>query len=588
MMKSCLSANVIIVSLGIYSNKNSDFLGIGQAKSEIVAPFSVTARACALRSFRIFGGPRTFFPAAGCRGASAAGMAGVREREYSETQRKPIRNSLFLHFGLTRSKELITFAFRVTAKPAGSRQVAGPSQTANLTYDMQSFTPEVQKRFKYWQMRTLIATMIGYALFYFVRKNFSLAMPGLEADLGISKTSLGIFLTLNGLVYGLSRFVNGILADRLNARFFMATGLALCALANFAFGFGVDVSEWITGESSGSQFNNTLILFMGVMWVVNGMLQGTGFPPCARLLTHWIPPKELATKMSVWNTSHSIGAGLVVILCGYIMSHMGTGDAHVGAWRWCFWIPAGISFAGAIGLFISLRDTPTSVGLPELPGTESKKSGDAPSAADKAFLRRKVFGNPLIWILAFANFFVYIVRFSVLDWGPTLLSQSKGVSMSHAGWLVAMFEIAGIVGMLVAGWATDKFLGGRAHRTCVFCMAGAALFIFLFWQLPVGAPLWLTFLFLMMAGFCIYGPQALIGIAAAQQATKKAAATANGFTGLFGYASTIVSGAGLGYLAQHYGWNHAYIAMIAMALVGMAVFLLMWGAGRDGYETDAE
>ena len=395
---------------------------------------------------------------------------------------------------------------------------------------MQSFTPEVQKRFKYWQMRTLIATMIGYALFYFVRKNFSLAMPGLEADLGISKTSLGIFLTLNGLVYGLSRFVNGILADRLNARFFMATGLALCALANFAFGFGVDVSEWITGESSGSQFNNTLILFMGVMWVVNGMLQGTGFPPCARLLTHWIPPKELATKMSVWNTSHSIGAGLVVILCGYIMSHMGTGDAHVGAWRWCFWIPAGISFAGAIGLFISLRDTPTSVGLPELPGTESKKSGDAPSAADKAFLRRKVFGNPLIWILAFANFFVYIVRFSVLDWGPTLLSQSKGVSMSHAGWLVAMFEIAGIVGMLVAGWATDKFLGGRAHRTCVFCMAGAALFIFLFWQLPVGAPLWLTFLFLMMAGFCIYGPQALIGIAAAQQATKKAAATANGFT----------------------------------------------------------
>ena len=521
-------------------------------------------------------------------GASAAGMAGVREREYSETQRKPIRDSLFLHFGLTRSKELITFAFRVTAKPAGSRQVAGPSQTANLTYDMQSFTPEVQKRFKYWQMRTLIATMIGYALFYFVRKNFSLAMPGLEADLGISKTSLGIFLTLNGLVYGLSRFVNGILADRLNARFFMATGLALCALANFAFGFGVDVSEWITGESSGSQFNNTLILFMGVMWVVNGMLQGTGFPPCARLLTHWIPPKELATKMSVWNTSHSIGAGLVVILCGYIMSHMGTGDAHVGAWRWCFWIPAGISFAGAIGLFISLRDTPTSVGLPERPGTESKKSGDAPSAADKAFLRRKVFGNPLIWILAFANFFVYIVRFSVLDWGPTLLSQSKGVSMSHAGWLVAMFEIAGIVGMLVAGWATDKFLGGRAHRTCVFCMAGAALFIFLFWQLPVGAPLWLTFLFLMMAGFCIYGPQALIGIAAAQQATKKAAATANGFTGLFGYASTIVSGAGLGYLAQHYGWNHAYIAMIAMALVGMAVFLLMWGAGRDGYETDAE
>ena len=75
-------------------------------------------------------------------------------------------------------------------------------------------TPEQAKRFKYWQTRTILATMVGYALFYFVRKNFSLAMPGLEADLGISKTSLGVFLTLNGLVYGFSRFLNGILADR--------------------------------------------------------------------------------------------------------------------------------------------------------------------------------------------------------------------------------------------------------------------------------------------------------------------------------------------------------------------------------------
>ena len=184
-------------------------------------------------------------------------------------------------------------------------------------------TPEQTKRFKYWQTRTIVATMIGYALFYFVRKNFSLAMPGLEADLGISKTSLGIFLTLNGVVYGLSRFVNGILADRMNARWYMAVGLALCALANFAFGFGEDVSYWITGQHDGSQFTNTMILFMGIMWVINGLLQGTGFPPCARLLTHWIPPTQLATKMSVWNTSHSIGAGLVVILCGYIMGTLG-------------------------------------------------------------------------------------------------------------------------------------------------------------------------------------------------------------------------------------------------------------------------
>ena len=242
-----------------------------------------------------------------------------------------------------------------------------------------------------------------------------------------------------------------------------------------------------------------------------------------------------------------------------------------------------------IGLVVFLRDTPTSVGLPELEGTETRQvKTEKKGAEHKAFLMKYVFKNPLIWILGFANFFVYIVRFSVLDWGPSLLSQSKGVSMSHAGWLVAMFEIAGILGMLFAGWATDKWLKGRAHRTCVFCMAGAALFVFLFWQLPADAPIWLLFTTLCAAGFCIYGPQALIGIAAANQATKKAAATANGLTGLFGYASTLVSGVGLGFVAQHYGWNWAYVGILGMAVVGMLVFLLMWGAKADGYEPEAE
>ena len=56
--------------------------------------------------------------------------------------------------------------------------------------------------------------MIGYALYYFVRKNFNTAMPSIEATFGITKTQLGIFLTLNGVIYGVSRFINGFIADR--------------------------------------------------------------------------------------------------------------------------------------------------------------------------------------------------------------------------------------------------------------------------------------------------------------------------------------------------------------------------------------
>ena len=91
--------------------------------------------------------------------------------------------------------------------------------------------------FKYWQWHTIIATMIGYALYYFVRKNFSIAMPGLAAEFGISKVELGLFITLHGIIYGLSRFVNGVISDRGSARVVASIGLFACAVVNIFFGF---------------------------------------------------------------------------------------------------------------------------------------------------------------------------------------------------------------------------------------------------------------------------------------------------------------------------------------------------------------
>lgn len=125
------------------------------------------------------------------------------------------------------------------------------------------------------------------------------------------------------------------------------------------------------------------------------------------------------------------GAGLVVIVCGYIVS-MG--------WRWCFWIPSIIALVGAAGLWFALRDTPRSVGLPELNQKTSGDEKEDTSAEFKRFVRKKVFGNPAIWVLAIANFFVYTVRYAVLDWGPTLLGEWKGISIQHAGWMVAALK----------------------------------------------------------------------------------------------------------------------------------------------------
>lgn len=324
------------------------------------------------------------------------------------------------------------------------------------------------KKYNYWQWRTLIILMLGYALFYFVRKNFSIAMPALESELGLSKTQLGIFLTLNGVIYGVSRLVNGMLADRFSRKRMMALGLLLSAFVNIAIGFIPAVNGFFNVLDTSGKATIGFVYLLGSLWLINGYLQGMGYPPCSSLMAHWIRPSELATKQSIWNASHSIGAGLLSVMIGAILGTFGN-----SAWQWCFWAPAVLAIFGAAMIFFGLKDTPASVGLPNPEDMDAHKEKDAPAEAEdpaltrlayKKFVSKMAFGNPIIWIIAIADFFVYVIRFTILDWGSTILVQDKGLEISLAASIIGACEIVGgIVGMLVAGWATDKFFHSKTQ-----------------------------------------------------------------------------------------------------------------------------
>ena len=442
----------------------------------------------------------------------------------------------------------------------------------------------IVKKYNYWQWRTLIILMIGYALFYFVRKNFSIAMPALEAELGLTKMQLGIFLTLNGIIYGFSRFVNGFRADRVSRKRMMAAGLFFSAVVNILIGLSPQVNGIFHLLNEEGKATAGLVYFIGSLWLINGYMQGMGYPPCASLMAHWIKPSELATKQSIWNSSHSIGAGLVVLLCGTLILK-GYG---YNAWQWCFFIPAILAIGGAFLLLFGLVDTPASVGLPdpeEMDGLKKSYTETKEEYAStlKLVLRKLVFGNPLIWILAITNFCVYVIRFTILDWGSTFLTQYKGMSIDTASMVVASSEIVGgIVGTLLAGWVTDHVFQSRAHRTCFVFLVAATICFALFWKMPQDKGM-LSIICIIMSSFFIYGPQALLGIAASNQATKRAAASANGILGIFGYASTAVSGIVFGMLADKFGWNSVFEVSIIFGIVGSVVIALMWNAPADGY-----
>lgn len=240
----------------------------------------------------------------------------------------------------------------------------------------------------------------------------------------------------------------------------------------------------------------------------------------------------------------------------------------------------------AFFVFLGLRDEPKEVGLPDLPDTglgglnENKKS----AKARKKFEMEMVWKNRWVWTFCIANLFVYVVRMGVLDWGPKFLTEARGLDIKSATWTTAAFEIAGIVGTLFAGWATDHIFKGKGHRMCVMCMAGAAIFMTIFRFLPDDCGITVTAAVLVGAGFCIYGPQALIGIELGNQATKEASARANGIAGILGYLGSGLSGLLVGYVADAFGWTRVFETIIVVAIIGMFVLISMWAAPRDGYE----
>jgi sugar phosphate permease len=430
--------------------------------------------------------------------------------------------------------------------------------TQVLEYSTPISAPEIDRAYRYWRSRILLTTIIGYALYYFVRSNISLPLKAMGADLGYSKAQLGLITTIGGVTYGISKFINGMLGDHANPRWFMSVGLLGCAIMNVLFGF------------------SSSLLFFGVFWFFNMWGQGMGFPPCAKSMAHWFSPRERSTTLGIWHTSHMIGAALVGVLTGYLVKHLG--------WRSCFFVPAGIATAGAVYIAIFLRDTPGSMGLPPV---ELYKGEETPRELATELQPEESYGhivveyilkNPFMWVVSFANLSVYVMRYAQMTWGPTFLQESKGHSVVASGWLYFGAEMGGMVGALVAGYVTDRFFNGRAGRVCCIAMVLMCATIYLFWITPASARLFSGFLYIMMA-FFLYIPQMLVAALAMHLGTKRASAAAVGLTGFIGYGSTIITGWGIGSLVETHGWPAAYLLMLICAVITLILMAITWNIG---------
>ncbi|KAF3361580.1 putative hexose phosphate transport protein [Chlamydiales bacterium STE3] len=415
---------------------------------------------------------------------------------------------------------------------------------------------EVGNLYHYWRLRILYSMFVGYALYYFTRKSFTFAMPGLMADLGFEKSELGLLASIFSITYGVSKFASGIVSDQSNPRYFMAIGLFLTGLLNIFFGF-----------------SSSLILF-SIFWGLNGWFQGFGWPACARFLTQWYSHSERGSWWSTFNVSHNVGAFIIPWITGACLYYFG--------WRYAMYVPGLICIMGGVFLINRLRDTPQSLGLPPIEkyrndyGTQGMERSEEAQLSTKQILVDYIFKNKYLWMLGFAYFFVYIVRTGVNDWTALFLRDEKGYSVIGASGCASMFEVGGFFGSLAAGWGSDRLFNARRGPINVIFALASVVALIAFWHVPQGYP-WVDSAAVFLIGFAVFGPQMMIGIAAAELSHKNAASTSTGFVGTFAYLGAAVAGYPLGKVADDWGWDGFFYFMSICCFISVLLLLPMWG-----------
>ena len=443
---------------------------------------------------------------------------------------------------------------------------------------------KVPKVFNSMRWRVFIGAFLGYAGYYLVRKNLSLAAPDMIESGILDAGKVGLAMSAVSIAYAFSKFIMGSVSDRSDSRKFLCVGLVLSALIMIltgVFPYGANTAL------------NTTIIF--VLMLVVGWLSGMGWPPCGRIMTHWFSQNERSFKMSIWNVSHTIGSfslGFLAIagVSLFVLFAPTFGMDASQAWRGNFIFPAVVAIVIAIFCWWAIRDTPESCGLPSVQEYRKDFSGvKSKGAADeklpfKVLFVDYVFKNKLLWIVALSNVFVYMVRYGIGDWAPTFLQSAGIMTADESKVAFSVHNLVGAFGTILCGLATSKIFKGRCAPMNVICRLACMVGVVIYWFVGAGymemSPAiqkTLVYVALCLIGFFIYGPVALTGVQALNLVPKNAAGTAAGFVGLFGYflGDAICSKIFVGGVANSMGWNAANLTVAIGAGIGVILCAML-------------
>jgi len=393
------------------------------------------------------------------------------------------------------------------------------------------------------QMRVFAITWIAYAGYYLCRKNLSVIMPLLQSDLGFTPVDLANVVLGYSAAYSAGQFLIARLSDRYGPRLVVTAGMLGAAAATMACGMVSNV--WI----------------LMALQVVNGFCQACGFSGLVKILGAWFHPGVRGVVMGLWGTSYGLGASIATLIATW----SATGPFLVAlGWRRACWIPALLLVAVAAVFWVIVHADPRTT-------RGDKRHTPEPVPSNFSF-----FQHPPLIAIAGMYFCVKLIRYSLLFWLPTYMTNRLHYSPSDAGYASASFELIGFGGMVAAGFASDRLAKGRRFpvSTVMLTLLSAALALF---PTMSAAGFWWNVSGIAMLGFLVMGPDSLMSAAAVQDlAPKEATARVAGIVNGFGSLGQVASPYTVAWVVRFAGWDALFLGFIAVALLGAVIAGTQW------------
>jgi OPA family glycerol-3-phosphate transporter-like MFS transporter len=404
---------------------------------------------------------------------------------------------------------------------------------------------------------------LTYAFLYMGRYN----MTVLKDVGGISQHDFGTIEFVGSLTYGISFLINGPLTDRWGGRVTILIAAGGALMMNAFIGIMI-----ATGNVGGSS-----VAILSLLFSLNMYFQSFGAVSIVKVNASWFHLRERGTFGGIF--------GILISLGLYFAFDWGFRIAERFEIEWLFLIPAIILALFWVLSYLFVRDTPSDAGLADFDVADAS-SGQSTAPETAVAVIKRLLTNRIIIIIAVIELCSGFLRQGILKWYRDFargIGESDSYIFEHWGMVSC---IAGITGGLFAGLISDHLFNSRRAPVSsvlyAIMLAGSLVILPLF--VYPAAISWVI-AFMAMAIIGVHGM--LSGVASQDFGGRRNAGVATGLIDGFVYLGTAAQALVYGNILPEKGtdaakdisnWNGWPIAMIPMAVLGLALSIRLWNA----------